>query len=112
MWQRDPNGKFDARLCPETDAEALTGWQIPTLCIAGEEDVVVPPKALEAVARAIAGAEFVSVPRTGHSVFLERAEQFNGLVHRFLRGRTGGEERTEGSGLTSVCSRRPPSGRV
>jgi 3-oxoadipate enol-lactonase len=86
VWQRDPNGKFDARLCPETDPEALTGWQIPTLCIAGEEDVVVPPKALEAVARAIAGAEFVSVPRAGHSVFLERAEQFNGLVHRFLRG--------------------------
>jgi pimeloyl-ACP methyl ester carboxylesterase len=100
VWQRDLGGKFDAQLCPETDPEALMGWRIPTLCIAGEEDVVLPPKALEAVARAIEGAEFVSVPRAGHSVFFERAEEFNGLVHRFLRRHAGSEERTEGSGLT------------
>ena len=100
VWQRDLDGKFDAQLCPETDPEALMGWRIPTLCIVGEEDVVLPPKALEAVARAIEGAEFVSVPRAGHSVFFERAEEFNGLVHRFLRRHAGSEERTEGSGLT------------
>jgi 3-oxoadipate enol-lactonase len=111
VWQRDPAGKFDAQLCPETDRKALAGWRIPTLCIAGEEDVVVPPKALEAVARAIDGAEFVSIPRAGHSVFLERAEEFNGLVHRFLRRCSGVEVHAEGSGLTSACSRRPQSGR-
>src|SRR6266436_5265586 len=98
VWQRDLDGKFDAQLCPETDPEALMGWRIPTLCIAGEEDVVLPPKALEAVARAIEGAEFVSAPPAGHSVFFERAEEFNGLVHRFLRRHAGSEERTEGSG--------------
>jgi 3-oxoadipate enol-lactonase len=92
VWQRDPDGTFDAQLCPETDPEALKGWRIPTLCIAGEEDVVVPPKALAAVARAINGAEFVSIPQAGHSVFFERAEQFNGLVHRFLRRHAGSEE--------------------
>jgi 3-oxoadipate enol-lactonase len=111
VWERDAAGKFDAQLCPETAPEALTGWRIPTLCIAGEEDIVVPPKALEAVARAIDGADFVSIPRAGHSVFLERAEEFNEVVQRFLRRRLSVEGRAERSGLTSACSRRPPSGR-
>lgn len=93
VWRRGPDGKFDAKLNPETDPAALKGWQVPTLCIAGDEDIVVPPKAMEAVARAIDGAEFVSFPRTGHSVFLERAERFNELVHRFLHRHVGGEDR-------------------
>ena len=58
---------------------------MPTLCIAGEEDVVVPPKAVGMIAELLGGATLVTVPRTGHSVYLERPDRFNTVVRSFLR---------------------------
>ena len=54
------------------------------LCIAGEEDTVIPPGAVEVLASLIPGARYVSVPEAGHSVYWERAEAFNRLVDGFL----------------------------
>ncbi len=60
---------------------------IPVLFIAGEEDVVIPPRMLS-----IAGAYFPNtrlelVPAAGHSVYFERPAIFNEIVERFLNGR-------------------------
>jgi 3-oxoadipate enol-lactonase len=84
VWRRDADGEFDRLLNPKTDPANLRNWSVPTLCITGEEDFVVPPRAVEAVARLLGGAELVKVPRTGHSVYLERAVRFNELVRSFL----------------------------
>jgi pimeloyl-ACP methyl ester carboxylesterase len=84
VWRRDPNGEFDRLLNPKTDPAELQGWSVPTLCITGEEDFVVPPKAVSTIAELLDGAELVTVPRTGHSVYLERPHRFNTVVRSFL----------------------------
>ncbi len=84
VWRRDADGEFDRLLTPKTDPLELRGWSVPTLCIAGKEDFVVPPKAVGAVAKLLSGATLVTVPRTGHSVYLERPERFNTAVRSFL----------------------------
>lgn len=84
VWRRDADGEFDRILNPKTDPVELSDWSVPTLCITGEEDFVVPSRAVEAVARLLKGAELVTIPQTGHSVYLERAGRFNELVRSFL----------------------------
>ncbi|HEY4253958.1 MAG TPA: alpha/beta hydrolase [Roseomonas sp.] len=54
------------------------------LCLAGTEDMVMPPFAAAAIASAVPGAQAVSVPEAGHSVYFERAAAFNALVEAFL----------------------------
>jgi 3-oxoadipate enol-lactonase len=56
----------------------------PTLFIAGEDDVVIAPAGIRAVARRVPKARVVSVPATGHSVYFERPALFNTTVARFL----------------------------
>ncbi len=67
---------------------AVADLQVPVLCISGEEDIVIPPAAVRAFARALPRGEFVPVPAAGHSVYFERAALFNTLVAGFL-ARTG-----------------------
>lgn len=56
----------------------------PLLAIAGREDIVVPPSAVEHLASLAPGAIYHPVPEAGHSVYFERAELFNRLVIDFL----------------------------
>lgn len=84
VWRRDADGEFDRILNPKTDPVELSDWSVPTLCITGEEDFVVPSRAVEVVAGLLNGAELVKIPDTGHSVHLERAARFNELVRSFL----------------------------
>jgi 3-oxoadipate enol-lactonase len=65
-------------------AEAVAKLEMPVLCIAGDEDVVMPPGAVRVLASLIPGARYVTVPEAGHSVYWERAETFNRLVGDFL----------------------------
>ena len=65
-------------------AHEVAALRLPVLCIAGEEDTVIPPGAVEVLASLIPGARYVSVPKAGHSVYWERAETFNRLVDGFL----------------------------
>ena len=67
-----------------TTTEQLAVLQMPVLCLAGEEDIVIPPDAVRLLAEALPDAGFVPVPRAGHSVYFERAEFFNTLVGEFL----------------------------
>lgn len=69
------------RVVPEARLAELT---MPTLCITGEEDVVVPPAAVAELARLLPRARLVRVPAAGHSVYFERADAFNARVDEFL----------------------------
>lgn len=64
--------------------ESLAALTMPVLCLAGEEDIVIPPATVEIMARELPNGRFVSVPEAGHSVYFERAGAFNALVGAFL----------------------------
>jgi 3-oxoadipate enol-lactonase len=67
------------------DIRPIVEHKIPTLLLVGEEDVLTPPPAMTSVAAQIPQARFVQVPGAGHSVYFERAEEFNRIVGGFLR---------------------------
>ncbi len=56
----------------------------PTLLLTGEDDIVIAPPGVRAVARHIPDARVHSIPATGHSVYFERAGLFNALLAGFL----------------------------
>ena len=69
----------------KSDPRPIVEHQIPTLLIVGEEDVLTPPPAMESVAAQFPHARFIKVPGCGHSVYFERADEFNRIVGGFLR---------------------------
>jgi 3-oxoadipate enol-lactonase len=68
-----------------TPASALAALTMPVLCISGEEDVLMPTPAIAALAKLFPRGRLARVPRSGHSVYFERAEIFNRLVGDFLK---------------------------
>ena len=58
---------------------------IPILFMVGEEDKLVHPKTIEIASSLISHSHFVMVEEAGHSVYYERPEFFNELVHNFLK---------------------------
>lgn len=68
--------------------DRLGAISVPTLVIAGEQDLIFPPRHGRAVADAIAGAryELFTGPGSSHAVPLERTEEFTSLVVEFLTG--------------------------
>lgn len=69
-----------------TAPEAVAALRPSLLCIAGEEDVVIPADAVAVLASLVPGARMERVARAGHSVYFERAAEFNRLVGEFLAG--------------------------
>jgi 3-oxoadipate enol-lactonase len=69
----------------DTPAAALAALTMPVLCITGEEDVVMPTPAIEALVGLLPKGRLARVPKSGHSVYFERAEVFNRLVGAFLK---------------------------
>lgn len=57
---------------------------LPTLAIAGGEDVTMPPAAVEAMARRIPGARYEVIPGVGHLANLEDPPAFNRVLGDFL----------------------------
>lgn len=64
--------------------ESLEKLSWPVLCIAGEEDIVIPPESVRILAESVPNGRFVGVPRAGHSVYFERAKEFNAILGKFL----------------------------
>ena len=62
----------------------LKDFRVPTLLVAGGEDVVFPPFLAGAIARALPCAEAHLMPQAGHSPYFEDAATFNRLVEAFL----------------------------
>ena len=56
--------------------------------VVGEEDLLTPPAEAEALARGIAGARLVRVPRAGHLANLEAPEAVNAALARFMETTT------------------------
>ncbi|OFW97293.1 MAG: hypothetical protein A3D94_19035 [Alphaproteobacteria bacterium RIFCSPHIGHO2_12_FULL_66_14] len=62
----------------------MRGFTVPTLLIAGGEDVVFPPFLASAIAATLPCGESALMPDAGHSPYFEQAATFNGLVEAFL----------------------------
>jgi pimeloyl-ACP methyl ester carboxylesterase len=71
------------RAAQRTLAE-LNTFRVPTLLIAGGEDVVFPPFLASAIAATLPCGEAQLIPEAGHSPYFEQAATFNGLVETFL----------------------------
>lgn len=68
--------------------DRLAAIRAHTLVIAGEQDVLTPPWAGQAVAERIPGARFelLTGPGSSHALMMERAEEFIPLVLGFVHG--------------------------
>lgn len=76
----------DLRACDGFDVRAaLPGLRVPTLVVAGEDDLVVPAKLAKEAAALISGARLCVLPRSGHFSHLEQADAFHDEVLSFLR---------------------------
>ena len=58
--------------------------ECPTMVITGENDVIIRMEDSHAVADAISGARFVTIPNSGHLSNLENSEAFNAALLSFL----------------------------
>ncbi len=64
--------------------DRLRTLNLPTLWLTGAEDLVFPPFVADALSTLMPNARVVSVKAAGHSVYFERAAEFNRLVDDFL----------------------------
>ena len=62
----------------------LEALKVPTLLIAGDADLYMPPSVLRMFAAHMKDAESVVIPETGHSAYWENPEAFNRSVLAFL----------------------------
>jgi 3-oxoadipate enol-lactonase len=62
----------------------LSTITVPTLVIAGNEDVITPPADAQAMAAAIPDARLAVIPGAGHLTPLENPRAFNAAVRKFL----------------------------
>jgi pimeloyl-ACP methyl ester carboxylesterase len=58
---------------------------VPTLVVAGQEDVLTRPQGMEEIAALIPGAEYQVIPKSGHMIPVEQAEQLDALLDKFLQ---------------------------
>jgi pimeloyl-ACP methyl ester carboxylesterase len=73
-------------VCREHDTAArLSQITAPTLVLAGEFDVILPPRFGHAVADAIPGARFKVLPGQAHQPFQEVPDEWNARVDAFWR---------------------------
>jgi 3-oxoadipate enol-lactonase len=74
---------FRADLSHET-RDRLHQISCPTLVVHGEEDLITLPWYNRTVADLIPNAAYVTIPRAGHLAWLERPDELNQLIERFL----------------------------
>jgi pimeloyl-ACP methyl ester carboxylesterase len=82
--------QVDACLNHDT-ADRLSQIDAPTLVLAGELDVLLPPHVSRSVAEAIPNARFEVMPGEAHQPFQEVPDDFNARVDAFLRDVEAGE---------------------
>jgi pimeloyl-ACP methyl ester carboxylesterase len=62
----------------------LARIRVPVLVVAGDDDQVVPAAAMQEMAAAIAGSQFVVIPGAGHLTPLEQPAALNQILADFL----------------------------
>lgn len=73
---------FALRTRKPQDLRAIT---CPILFISGDEDVVIPPFAADAIIRVAPGSRVAHIAAVGHSAYFERADRFNAIVENFFK---------------------------
>jgi 3-oxoadipate enol-lactonase len=66
--------------------EVLADVACPILMLANDEDPLIPPLAVEAIAASVPGVRMVCIPKAGHSGYFERPATYNRIVEEFLAG--------------------------
>jgi pimeloyl-ACP methyl ester carboxylesterase len=66
------------------ERDLLSQIQVPTLLVWGELDSVTPLKEGKAMQEAIAGVRLEVISGVGHLCYLERPQEFNEILNRFL----------------------------
>jgi pimeloyl-ACP methyl ester carboxylesterase len=69
---------------PSSESQLPTLGNLPTLVLVGEADTLTPPDQARAMAQAIPGARFATVPGAGHFPPVERPEVVTKLLREFL----------------------------
>ncbi|HSI01143.1 MAG TPA: alpha/beta hydrolase [Reyranella sp.] len=72
------------RRTAQRTVEEFEEFRVPTLLIAGGQDIVFPPFLAPAIAARLPSAEAKVIPEAGHSPYFEDAATFNRLVEEFL----------------------------
>ena len=80
---RDP-AAFGALQEHPPDPDAVSQLAMPILWVAGGDDPINPPAIMRAAHAHVPGSQYYEIPATGHSVYFERADQFNEQLSRFL----------------------------
>lgn len=57
---------------------------MPILCMVGEEDTLITPEIVKALASALPNSRLRTVPDSGHSIYFENPAVFNQLVRDFI----------------------------
>ncbi len=63
----------------------LAHFKVPTLVLAGSDDMIAPPAMMERMAQKIPGAEYVCLPGCGHLGPMDQPEAFNAALLSFLQ---------------------------
>jgi pimeloyl-ACP methyl ester carboxylesterase len=86
-WQTDQSVMAHRfRLVEQLDLEdRLAAIRVPALLLAGERDLLVSARSLDALARGIEDSRVVSLPRCGHLAFATQPERVAKEVQQFLR---------------------------
>ncbi|MFP5221280.1 MAG: alpha/beta fold hydrolase [Acidobacteriota bacterium] len=71
-------------LCSHDGQQLLSRITAPTLCISGDQDVLIPPVKARAMAKSLPDARFEDLPDCGHMCYLESLELFVRRVVNFL----------------------------
>src|SRR5215212_5689328 len=88
IFENSPDGVVAAlgAMRERPDSTPLLGEiGVPTLVVGGEEDVIIAPEVVGAMAAKIPGARHVIIPQTGHLSNLESPEKFNATLADFLQ---------------------------
>ena len=62
----------------------LSNIGCPILILSAQDDIVIKPKALEALISDLPNAEHIEMTGVGHAPYCEDAERFNGLLEQFI----------------------------
>jgi pimeloyl-ACP methyl ester carboxylesterase len=65
-------------------SEQLNHITMPTLIIAGEEDILMPLKKMEAISKSLKNSTFISIPNCAHMPHVEAPQEFVDAVLKFL----------------------------
>lgn len=80
VGRRNLKGEWSA-----VTADAFAASRVPLLFIVGQQDILFPPAAVQALQRHLPGSLYAEISDAGHSAYFERPTEFNDSVLSFLQ---------------------------